>query len=370
MKILALEAYYDGSHRAFLDQWIERSSHDWDLLTLPGYKWKWRMRHSAITFAQQIDTAVNQGQSWDLLFCSDMVNLAELRGLLPSEVQALPTVVYFHENQLTYPVRFEQERDYQLAMTNLTTALAADQVWFNSCFHRDSFLEGLWTFLNRMPDYQHTEVVKTIRSKSLIAYPGIQEPAKRSQRQQGPPHILWAARWEHDKNPEDFFAALQSIQAQGIDFKLSVIGQHFSDTPEVFTRAREQFSDHIVHWGYQPSLQAYQQVLSEADIVVSTAQHEFYGIGILEAVAAGAFPLLPRRLSYPELFNLERDPQAGCFFYDGTVEGLTQALSKTLIRTTQGQLWPERYSPAGLTPHFTWSHQAPKMDEALGAVIK
>ncbi len=51
LRVLALEAYYGGSHKAFLDGWIADSRHDWTLLTLPDSKWKWRMRrldHSMI----------------------------------------------------------------------------------------------------------------------------------------------------------------------------------------------------------------------------------------------------------------------------------------------------------------------------------
>lgn len=140
MRILALEPYYGGSHKAFLDDWSVVSRHDWSVFKLAPYKWKWRMRHSAITFADQIKQCGDKGRERDLIFCSDMLNLAEFLGLAPEAVQKLPAVVYFHENQLTYPVRFESERDYQFAMTNMTTALAAKSVWFNSAFHRDSFL--------------------------------------------------------------------------------------------------------------------------------------------------------------------------------------------------------------------------------------
>ena len=61
MKILALEPYYGGSHKAFLDGWIESSRHQWDLLTLPANKWKWRMRAAAIEFADKYEFArINQ----------------------------------------------------------------------------------------------------------------------------------------------------------------------------------------------------------------------------------------------------------------------------------------------------------------------
>ena len=50
----------------------------------------------------------------------------------------------------------------------------------------------------------------------------------------------------------------------------------------------------------------YLKILSEADIIVSTAIHEFFGISVVEAIAAGAYPLLPKRLAYPEVLALEK----------------------------------------------------------------
>jgi glycosyltransferase involved in cell wall biosynthesis len=56
----------------------------------------------------------------------------------------------------------------------------------------------------------------------------------------------------------------------------------------------------VVRWGYQPD-KAYWQALRAADVVVSTARHEFFGIGVVEAISAGCWPLLPDRLAYPEV---------------------------------------------------------------------
>ena len=53
--VLLLESYYGGSHQAFLDGWISRSIHDWQLLSLPPNKWKWRMRHGPITVVEAIE---------------------------------------------------------------------------------------------------------------------------------------------------------------------------------------------------------------------------------------------------------------------------------------------------------------------------
>jgi len=299
MNILALEPYYGGSHKAFIDGLSKAGRHDWTLLMLPAHKWKWRMRHSAITFAAIAAELPPEARSYDLLFCSDMLNLAEFAALAPVEIARLPKVIYFHENQLTYPVRFESERDCHFAMTNLTSALAADAVWFNSQFHAESFLGALAKFLKSMPDHQPIEAIEEIRAKSSVHQPGIGDFPARQARKPGPVRILWAARWEHDKNPEDFFAALAILKAKDIPFRVSVIGQSFRDRPEVFGRAHSDFDEHVDLWGYQQNRDDYVQALCEADVVVSTANHEFFGIGVLEAIAAGAYPIVPERLSYP-----------------------------------------------------------------------
>ena len=147
LKVLTLEPYYGGSHKAFLEGWMRFSRHEWTLLSLPPWKWKWRMRHSAITLANQTAEKIRTGEEWDIIFCSDMLNLAEYLGLVPQAIQKLPSVVYFHENQLTYPVAHPQEFDFHYVLTNLITALASTEVWFNSSYHRDIFLDELQRFL-------------------------------------------------------------------------------------------------------------------------------------------------------------------------------------------------------------------------------
>ncbi len=366
MQILALEPYYGGSHQAFLEQWSSVSKHEWTILQLPAYKWKWRMRHSAVTFADAVAERVAQGQRWDRLWCSDMLNLAEFRGLAPQAVRDLPTVIYFHENQLTYPVRFESERDYQFAVTNMTGALAADVVWFNSSFHRDSFLEALDAFLKRMPDYQPKDVGERIRRKTHIHPPGVHRMPRRGARSPGPLRILWAARWEHDKNPGDFFAALRFLAARDVAFRVSAIGEQFRQSPEVFVQARREFADHIDRWGYQEGKAQYEAALCNADVFVSTARHEFFGLSAVEAVLAGAYPLLPQRLAYPEIFGLDEDEGVRPFFYDGPPRVLAERLAELAPRATQGlSLYEEAEPLRRRLSRFEWPDLAAVLDQAI-----
>jgi glycosyltransferase involved in cell wall biosynthesis len=366
MRILALEPYYGGSHKAFLDGWSQAGRHEWTILPLPAYKWKWRMRHAAVTFADQVRQRLSQGSRWDLLFCSDMLNLAEFLGLAPQEVRDLPSLLYFHENQLTYPVRVETERDYQFGLTNMTSALAAGAVWFNSAFHRDSFLHALAAFLNRMPDYQTFDAIARIRAKSEIFPPGVNGFAPRGPRKPGPLRILWAARWEHDKNPEEFFEALTRLKDRRIPFRISVIGEQFREVPEVFAEARRRFADHIDRWGYQQDRAAYEAALLVADVFVSTAAHEFFGLSAVEATLAGAYPLVPRRLAYPEVFELRGDGISEEFLYEGGPAGLADRLADWASRIEGSDSVFRAAEPIRTRlSRFEWHNLAPVLDDAM-----
>jgi glycosyltransferase involved in cell wall biosynthesis len=350
MRILALNPYHGGSHQAFLEGWIEHSQHDFDVLTLPAYKWKWRMRHAAVTFAEQLAHPSRPAQQWDALFCTDMLNLAEFRGLCRTEARALPTVVYFHENQLAYPNRAASERDLHFAFTNITTCLAADAVWFNSAFHRDTYLAAVAEWMHRMPDHQLLEASEQIRRKASIHSPGIEMPSPRPTRRDGPLRVLWVSRWEHDKAPEKFFAALEQLQQRRVEFRLTVLGESYDNVPECFATARVRLAGHIDHWGYAPSREQYVQWLQDADVVVSTALHEFFGIAIVEAVAAGCFPLVPRRLAYPEVLGGH-----DVFFHDGTATGIAKRLQELSERVANSvTCWPEARTGPAITAQYAW----------------
>lgn len=54
MRILLVEPYHTGFHRAWAEGFARHSSHDVRLLTHPGRSWKWRMRGSALTLARSL----------------------------------------------------------------------------------------------------------------------------------------------------------------------------------------------------------------------------------------------------------------------------------------------------------------------------
>ena len=308
MKILVLEPYYGGSHETFLKGIQAYVPFDFTLLTLPARKWKWRMRLAAPYFAEKI-TPLAEKEQFDAVFCSSFVDVATLRSLLPYPIGRLPFYTYYHENQFAYPVQKEDERDFHFGLTNLTTALSSDRVGFNTQYNLQTFLAGVEQILKICPDMKLENVIEKIQEKSSILYPGIDfshiDNAHSQTTKSEAPVIVWNHRWEHDKNPKLFFKTLFKLDEQNIDFRLIVMGQSFKRKPAIFADAREKLQGKIIHFDFVESKEEYGRLLKMGDVVVSTAEHEFYGISVIEAVRAGCYPLLPARLSYPELFPAE-----------------------------------------------------------------
>ena len=157
MVVVMVEPFYGGSHKQLIDFLTTRCLADpaaasFELYTLPDKKWHWRARTSALYFAQTISRQLDPG---DTLFCSSVLNLAELIALRPDIASCKNKIIYFHENQLAYPVKKSKaERDFQYGYNQILSALTADQVVFNSEFNRDSFLGSISTFLKLQPDFR------------------------------------------------------------------------------------------------------------------------------------------------------------------------------------------------------------------------
>ena len=263
------------------------------------------MRHAAVEFAQQINALTAANSRWDALVCTDMLDLATLKGLVNQRLP--PTVLYFHENQFAYPNRAPKDDDLHYRFTNLTSALAADEAWFNSAFNRDSMLAGIEQTLNRFPDYRPLHAIDSINKKSIIQSPGVevatsQTTGDKSADAAAPIKILWAARWEHDKGPNQLLEVLDQLVDKKVDFLISVVGQQYARQPPAFKEIQTRHHQRIRLWGFVPREQ-YKQALIESDLFLSTANHEFFGLSFVEAVAAGCCPVLPNRLVYPQLIS-------------------------------------------------------------------
>ena len=377
MNISLLSPYHGGSHKAWAQGYREHSRHRIRLVTLPSRFWKWRMHGGAITLSRKF---LQISESPDLILTTDMLDLSLFLGLTRRQIGGSRVALYMHENQLTYPLptdpqtgpmrRQRGERDLHYAFINLASMLVADRVFFNSLYHLESWFHALPPFLKGFPELPELKTIPELRQKSQVLPVGIDlnrldsdspaAPSDKSTRQSTnlAPLILWNHRWEFDKDPEAFFAALLQLEKESLPFRLAVCGQSFGHQPTVFGEMQARLSNRLIHFGFAPEPR-YRELLLEADITVSTARHEFFGIGVLEAVYSGAFPILPARLSYPELLG---DPTDGLCFYedpDELVSRLRWAVTRPAERerATSGL----RKLAAG----FDWREMAPRYDAEM-----
>jgi glycosyltransferase involved in cell wall biosynthesis len=332
------------------------------------------MQGGSIALAMQARRALTQSpptlEAPDVVLATDMVNLpawvALMRGVLPASV---PLVCYMHENQLTYPWRPGEKPDLTYAMINWLSQLTANQVLFNSHYHLENWFSELPRLLKHYPDYNHLELVDVVRARSAVAPVGIEVSLPMQlpdavQHRTDPPLILWNQRWEYDKRPDRFFALLYRLQEANVPFRLAVAGENFRNVPQEFEEAKQRLASHLVQWGFLPTRADYLKLLQQADLVISTADHEFFGISILEAVAAGAFPLLPARLSYPELIPAAL--HSACLYADE--EELWQKCVAFLTAPLQNVHPVLQQLHEHLAATYAWPVAAQQLDQWMRAV--
>ena len=376
MRILALEPWYGGSHKAFLDGLIAHSSHKIDTVTMSARFWKWRMHGGAVTMARKVQEIYKKGEKPDLIFASSMVNLTAFLALTRSELSGVPVVMYMHENQLTYPLPEGKSRDHTYAYINYLSCLAADHIVFNSQFHYDQFVEALPRLLRLFPDYTHLNTAQQIRQKTSVLHLGLdlrghdKYASAFEGHPWGPgmklPIVLWNQRWEYDKNPAAFFRLMNRLDDSGHKFRLILAGEHFEDLPPEFEKAFERYAARILHYGYAEDFKEYSTLLHRADIVISTSLHEFFGISMLEAMYCGCHPLLPNRLSYPELIpeSLHSPLLHAPILYEDDDE-----LFAIMKRILNGEERPLPVSTLkGISAHLEWSQHVQHFDQIFQSV--
>ena len=302
MNILLLEPYYTGSHAAWTAGYATHSRHPVTVLSMPGRFWKWRMHGGAVTLARRF------------------------------------------------------------------LAMETTPVFFNSQYHMDSFLDELPRLLKHFPDQNEFDTVEALRFKSEGLALGLDlhrfdafRPDRQSPNLSSQPLVLWNHRWEYDKNPQEFFEALHTLVARELDFGLIILGERFRKQPTEFIEARQQLGERVRHFGYVLDFADYARWLWQADVLPVASHQDFFGASVVEAIYCGCFPLLPWRLSYPEL--IPREYHHLCFYqdFDDLVDRLEWAI-QNLDRMRQIEL-------QDAVARFDWSVMAPAYDARLESVV-
>jgi glycosyltransferase involved in cell wall biosynthesis len=286
------------------------------------------MRESASEIIQTMDNLAE----FDLIFATSLSNVAELKALMGQTCP--PIVLYVHENQHTYPRSTQQKRDFQLEWIDFMNTVTADLVIYNSDFHRNSYHQALKKFIQEIPRTKLSPEywLKRAKERSITLYPGTDPPYNSSEFSSvnNIPRILWNHRWEYDKQPTIFLKILIQCMNDGYEFEVILLGKSTSSQSNKYKNLINQLSGRIIHNGYIESRKDYFSLLSSGDIVISTAIQENFGLSIVEAIQCGCFPLLPNRLSYPELIPEEYHTSVFYNTDDLLYNRLTNILEKKL----------------------------------------
>ena len=172
--------------------------------------------------------------------------------------------------------------------------------------------------------------------------------------------MLSNQRWHHDKDLGSVLRALVRIAATGTAFRVALAGDDTGGEREALLPLLDALGERVEHVGHLER-HDYLRLLERSDIVVSAARNEFFGIAVVEALAAGAIPVLPRALAYPEVLP-RRFHRCGLYGAGELTEALAAAISS-----------PEdhRRECAGLADavrRFDWSVVAPDYDRAVDAL--
>ncbi len=367
MKILLLEPFFSGSHQQWAEGLQQHSSHEIKILSLSGRHWKWRMYGGAVALASQFNELKDRP---DLILATDMLDLTTFLALTKNETAHIPTTIYFHENQITYPWSPDDadvalKRNNQYGFINYTSALAVDHIFFNSHFHKNSFLESLPFFLGQFPDHKGLDNIEKIKGKSQVLPLGLdlkRFDKYKSSEKNAAPTLLWNHRWEYDKNPDVFFDALFKLKKDGYDFNLIVLGESYKKSPPIFEQTKKHLSEHIIHFGYADTFEKYATLLWQADILPVTSRQDFFGGSVVEAIYCNCFPILPNRLAYPEHLTAKNHVEN----YYEKEEDFYKVLKTVILNKSKIQ----NFNGHEIVKKYNWQCLIKKYDQAFEKVLE
>jgi glycosyltransferase involved in cell wall biosynthesis len=349
-----VEPFMTGSHAAFVTGWVRRSRHRWRVLSLPGERWRWRMRSAGWLLGERLARLPRRPA---VVVASGLLDLAHLR--VAGRLEGARVLLYLHENQLTYPRPPGEPLDRGFATAHLASVLAADSIAINSRFHRGQLVAALRDFLAEMPPPRPRGALGRVRAARVLP-PGVDLagfPPPGARAPHDPPVIAWNHRWEEDKRPSAFARMMLRLAERGLDFRLLLLGTTSQVVPRPLLLLREHLADRILRDRPAGSRAEYVRELARADIAVSTSAQENFGYAAIEAMAAGLAPLLPERLSYPEI--VPRGLRAGALYR--TDREALDRLAGWL--RAPGRLAPLRAEAARTARRHGWERRVAALDD-------
>ena len=138
------------------------------------------------------------------------------------------------------------------------------------------------------------------------------------------------------------------------------MGENFNRSPSIFDQAKEDFKNNIIQWGYTESFNEYAEWLWKADILPVTSNQEFFGASVMEAIYCQIWPILPCRLTYPELISSSDNEEN---FYKNEDE-----LYSKIIRAMDNTKRDNKSNLKSIAKQFDWKYMGPIYDKLLTSI--
>lgn len=365
--IALLEPWYQGSHRAWADALVEASTHHIELIAHPVGPWRRVLRDGPMWFSARLEEAARELGPPAVILASSPIDLASVVGLSRATTSGAHILLFQHESQMLYPPGPKGGIAVGPGIVDWHTFVAADRIFVASRYHHREINERLAGFVSEHTDPSQVPEVREVLESLAVLPVGIDYAALAADRPSAqtpdqPCRIVWNHRWDHDKAPHRFVHALSVLHGEGAMFELVLLGDSSGSGSDIRALAEERLADHIVHSG-AATRSDYVKLLQSGDVVVSTSDHDFFGVAAAEAIAAGCRPLLPDRLGYPELVPKS---QAEHFLYrdDEFIDRL-----RRLTECSRRRLHAYR---EGLLTHisqFSWEHLIQQYDTILAEAL-
>jgi len=361
--ILLLSAYDTPSHVYWREGLVEHfPEYEWHTLVLPPRYFSWRIRGNSLSWAFGKDREALY-RKYDVIIATSMVDLSALRGFMP-HLGEIPTIVYCHENQFVYPRNDYQHSPVEQQLTSIYTVLCADKVVFNSTFNRKTFHDGAQKLLKMMPDFVPEDIAGIIDKKSVVIPVPLHDDCHLDIDKSKNFTVIWNHRWEYDKGPDRLLLAIQAVLSKKIPIKFNIVGQKFRTEPEEFAQIHAVLTkaDALSNWGHQ-SRKNYLHCLHSSHVALSTAVHDFQGLAVMEAVAAGCVPLVPDRLAYPDYYPAPYRYTSNILDRQGEADDLAMMLEQYYRKLQEARL----VLPAEVMLPY-WSSQKPVYQQLIASL--
>jgi hypothetical protein len=223
-----------------------------------------------------------------------------------------PSVVYFHSNQL--PDADQPNPTGAHDIVNLSTATAATELWFNSRFHNQLFLQRAAALVSRHKELSSRSPMPDLIAKSRLLPPPIDlnqiQHIRATSGITRRPGVIFVNTRGADMDLLN--AGLTTMQQRGEEFELITVGP-VEQLSNAFPRRTILEADEVG------------QIMGklEASLYLSASPMAELDTFVIRAIAARCWPIVPEGGCYDDL--IDRKMRESCM-YDGSADDMSSRM--------------------------------------------